>query len=287
MQKMRWILVGLAVLVLVGVFWLFTRNLHSSAAEHDMTGVRIALWLRPHSINSLDEYFDTPLNRSLRYDPNGLLPRGSHYNRMPKLLIERGADVNLEGQDKWTPLQFAAASRNIELTELLLKKGANPNTMDEDRTRPLHRLYAEGSEQIAELLIKAGADVNAKNKSGYTPLLLAQTSLAGKVLVNAGADVNARNENGHSILHQWRCSFDIKDMEYMGWLIDKGCDVNGRNKEGQTPLHRSSDLAGVRLLLEKGADVNAKDSQGRTALDYAAQYSDKDRIDLLKKHGAK
>jgi ankyrin repeat protein len=63
-----------------------------------------------------------------------------------------------------TPLHYAAAGGNVELTELLLKNGANPNAVAADGNLPLNVAYRQpagsntGRPGIPELLLKYGAD---------------------------------------------------------------------------------------------------------------------------------
>lgn len=53
-----------------------------------------------------------------------------------KILIEAGSDVNARDRNDWTPLHWAAFSRNIsrDLVELLLNSGADINAMSKNGT---------------------------------------------------------------------------------------------------------------------------------------------------------
>ena len=91
---------------------------------------------------------------------------------MAKLLIDSGADLNLNSKNKLnaTPLQGAAAFNRIELAKLYLSRGANVNCRSEGGGTPLHEAAANGFVDFARLLIDHGADVNARDDSGKTPL---------------------------------------------------------------------------------------------------------------------
>jgi hypothetical protein len=57
-----------------------------------------------------------------------------------------------------------------ESVELLLNNGADPNVQDFSGNTPLHFAASKGLVKVAELLINKGAQVNAQNKEGITPL---------------------------------------------------------------------------------------------------------------------
>ena len=103
----------------------------------------------------------------------------AQYNQMEiaKLLIDKGANVNVKDADGDTPLKSAAYAGHKEIVELLIAYGADVNlkhSLPSDRTleadTPLHEATGENHKEIVELLIANGADVNARNDFGSTPL---------------------------------------------------------------------------------------------------------------------
>jgi len=67
-------------------------------------------------------------------------------------LIENGADVNAENQDRCTPLHLAAEKGNAEVIELLIRQNVKINAQDKDGSTPLHK--AVQCMDIAEQFIK-------------------------------------------------------------------------------------------------------------------------------------
>ncbi len=51
---------------------------------------------------------------------------------LQKRLLPKGADPNVEGPNRWTPLHYAAKNNSKEVVELLLQKGADPNVEGAD-----------------------------------------------------------------------------------------------------------------------------------------------------------
>lgn len=80
------------------------------------------------------------------------------------------ADVNMKGDNDWTPLHFACISGNFELVNFLIGKEANIDAETTLRFTPLHIAVQRGSEEIAQLLINSGADVDCKDVYSNTPL---------------------------------------------------------------------------------------------------------------------
>ncbi len=76
-----------------------------------------------------------------------------------KLLLQKGAYVDI--QDHWdeTPLHNAAYAGNRTLAKLLLENGANPNTLNDHDLSPLHVALAKLDFPMTELLLAHGADL--------------------------------------------------------------------------------------------------------------------------------
>jgi cytochrome c len=92
---------------------------------------------------------------------------------LTRLLIERGADVNLPVKLQRTPLYAAIKGGFAEIVTLLLDSGADPNQVAKSLT-PLHVAADEGCLQCVVDLVDAGAEVNALNSNGNPPLHFAK-----------------------------------------------------------------------------------------------------------------
>ncbi len=103
-----------------------------------------------------------------------------------KDLLDNGADVNAVGQDKKTPLHWAAAHGRKDAVDALLKvKGIDVNAKDQGGKTPLHFAAESGYQQVVQALLDKGADVNIKDKNEKTPLNLAKAEEIKTLLQNA------------------------------------------------------------------------------------------------------
>lgn len=94
---------------------------------------------------------------------------------LAKLLIDRGANVNLPVTWQRTPLYAANKAGHADIVKLLLDHGADPNQEAKAQT-PLHVAAENGCLQCVIHLVDAGANVNALS-NGSPPIHLAK--LAG------------------------------------------------------------------------------------------------------------
>jgi ankyrin repeat protein len=164
------------------------------------------------------------------------------------MLLERGADVNSQNDEGLTPLQRAPQVQREgkpDIMQLLLDYGANVNVDDKHRNTPLHFAASEGHFEAARMLLERGADVNSQNDKGLTPLLQAsQGRREGhrdimRLLLDYGANVNMHDKHRNNPLH-----FAVSEghFEVARMLLERGADVNSKNDEGLTPLERASQV---------------------------------------------
>ncbi|MEX2175338.1 MAG: ankyrin repeat domain-containing protein [Pirellulaceae bacterium] len=108
-----------------------------------------------------------------------------------RLLLERGADPSLPNAVHCTPLLAAAGvgalgdgeeaaateEEAVEAVRLLLDQGADINAVDNNGETAMHGAAYQNRWQLVQLLADRHADINVwnrKNKSGWTPLMIAQ-----------------------------------------------------------------------------------------------------------------
>ena len=88
-----------------------------------------------------------------------------------KILIERGADVNLRGGEGNTPLKTAAEQGNIELARLFLDAGADPNYVGGiDGMSVLGMAADRGHPDVVRLLLDRGSNLATRDLQYDTAL---------------------------------------------------------------------------------------------------------------------
>jgi ankyrin repeat protein len=109
-----------------------------------------------------------------------------------KLLLELGADPSIKNVEDCTPLMAACGihvgsdqatevageePEVLEAAALLLKLGANINDVDANGQTAMHAAALKNLPKVIQFLADHGAKpeiCNKKNKSGWTPLMIAQ-----------------------------------------------------------------------------------------------------------------
>jgi ankyrin repeat protein len=94
--------------------------------------------------------------------------RGENRNKAIRL-IEGGAVVDeINGVSGWTPLHTAAANGHKMMCAVLLEYGADPNMQDRNGSTPLHAAMARKHTDTVGVLLSGGADPTIKNRLGQT-----------------------------------------------------------------------------------------------------------------------
>ncbi|MCI5057407.1 MAG: ankyrin repeat domain-containing protein [Flavobacteriales bacterium] len=110
-----------------------------------------------------------------------------------KVLLESGADVNLETNYGYTPVILAAESNASSFIEPLAKAGADINWKNSKGFTAIHAASDRGNFESCQELIAQGANINAIDGDGFTPLLGAVSS-QNKDLVKLFVDKGASKE---------------------------------------------------------------------------------------------
>lgn len=244
--------------------------------------------------------------------------------------LDAGANVNhVDDDDGYTPLTAAIQDPDDNLTllaiiRLLVSRGANVNMANTFGDAPLHCAAQHNNVAVIDILLEAGADVRARNEEGHTPREVArqesraeaETRLASAEAANpaplaaaaqavqaavgavvapaaapAAAPARVANPEQDHALHLAIDNESGEDDESARAAILAGADPNlmlyGDRETVLIHYAGTDNLEMVRFLLAHGADVNGRagpgaDEPGFTALDYA---SDDDIRGILRDAG--
>ena len=255
-------------------------------------------------------------HRGERYDRKGgmtplLYAARDGKTKEARLLLENGADLELQEANHISPLLMALLNNQLDTADLLLDFGADLNVEDFYGRTPLlaavdyrnldmnssleddpqdNRVDREAVLPMIERLLKAGADVNARTRE-WPP---------EKKWLYSLNDVSWVDMTGQTPYIRASLSGDVPVMEL---LLAYGADPHITTYEGTTALmaaagvnwtvaqtYTVSDkalLEAVKMNLSLGGDVNATNSMGLTALLGAANRGSNDIIRTLVKAGAR
>jgi hypothetical protein len=99
-------------------------------------------------------------------------------------LITSGSDIRARNRLGAEPLHLAAMGMpgshrwnppaQVETIDCLIEAGADPNAIDKHGVAPLHRAVRTRCAAAVKALLAGGADATRRNKSGSTPMMLAE-----------------------------------------------------------------------------------------------------------------
>jgi ankyrin repeat protein len=204
------------------------------------------------------------------------------------------------------PLIVAVRDGEAEIVRLLLAKGARVDVADDDSFTPLEHAIEVGDASIVSALLERGANARSISKHGFPIVLAAAARDNGEIvrlLLVAGADANTRDAEGRAAAHyhgsqlgsaydrlRGRTGLRVRpnatalmlaaqrgQLAAVNALLDGGADVNAADEAGRTALMLVAEegvaaspepryMAVARRLLDGGSDVNAQDANGETAL---------------------
>ncbi len=179
--------------------------------------------------------------------------RENDTKKLSKLLDKKPDIVNgARNGDGYTPLHWASLLGQYEIAEILIEHGADPNIESEGNGTPLniaaadtrgliggdHKKIERERLKILKLLLSKGARTDMADREGSTPLLStaqAENMEAVIALLEAGAAVDDKSGNTGCALI--KLAAERKDRKFLKLLQSKNLSLDICNIEGATPLH--------------------------------------------------
>ena len=212
----------------------------------------------------------TPLHWAAEYGQAG----------MARVLIEAGADINIQNASGRTALQEAIRDGADPTAKLLIDTGASLSLVDDENWTPLHQAAQDGRTEIVKILLEKGLDMEAVvtdqniwevlTTGRATPLILAVGASriqTAQFLIFRGADIRAENILGEQPIH----IASLRGLlPLVKQFLEEGVDIETRDSRyNETPLLKAASTGRtdvILYLLQKGADINAKTQRDRNAL---------------------
>ena len=218
------------------------------------------------------------------------------YLEIVKLLVENGADLDIQDNEGKTALIWAVKKEYFKIVKLLVENRADLDIQDNEGKTALIWASIKENFKIVKLLVENGADLDIQDNYGRTFFGFArqnsnrpnQTALIG-LLQKYGTGSNAFVEARQFLNQQLLDVAKKGDKKALYTLIENGADLNIKDNEGRTALIWASikeNFEIVKLLVENGADLDIKDNEGKTALIWASIKENFKIVKFLVENGA-
>lgn len=183
-----------------------------------------------------------------------------------RLLIARGADLNVRNRDGRLPLHDCFELNHDDYAKMLLDAGAEPDVC---------AAAAYGMHDKLREILKSDANEANELATGNSPLgwaVYGSQPVSAAILFEHGAFVDRPPYDACA----WGPAAMVASTDVTRVLLEHGADPNWQDEEGNTAIHRAiqsrmvvDPAPFIRILLDAGADPTLRNRQGLTALDEA------------------
>jgi len=256
--------------------WLPLRDAVNGTSSEPI--VQLLLQHFPDSVNERDVNGRTALHSAAI---KGHLP-------LVNLLLENGADMEIENNLGEIPLDYAVYSGSEPIVQLLLQQ--SPRTIKaraKNGETLLHGAVREGHLSIMKLLLVTEPTLlEAANNTGQTALFLAVSMGRKEIiefLLQHGCQLTLRNIDGEAPWDFVQAKFPTSEI--IDLLVTYGWDMDERYHQGCTMFHAAvidRNEEGARSLISHGCNIEIGDNDGDTPLDNALMMGNANMQTLIR-----
>lgn len=192
-----------------------------------------------------------------------------------KHLLSSGADINIRGKNKMTPLMIAARNNpDPAVVELLVRSGARLEDGDVFDATALMFAIKNPNHKVFMKLLELGANPNAVDRFGQSVFMCAAQNFSLddlEILIKHGAKTTYPCRSRTALMY----AVYNKDLRIIPFLLKHGEKINAVLFEAKKQnaliyacYHKAAPEV-IELLLDYGANAEHKDWDGHNALYYA------------------
>ncbi|EAY10884.1 hypothetical protein TVAG_012500 [Trichomonas vaginalis G3] len=203
-----------------------------------------------------------------------------------KILEKIKIDVNFSKNGE-APIFACIKTKNYEMAKLLIERGADLEITGDNNATPLQVCCIYNSHEILQLLIENHAKLNVIYENEYTPLMVCALSNAYnciEVLANNKVNLEEKDENG---LSAFFIACKNKSIGVMKKLLKYGANINTKSNKGATPLMVAAYANDTNIccyLLKNGADAKIVNDSGKSVLDFINMNKNTEMLGCLLKY---
>lgn len=201
-------------------------------------------------------------------------------------------DLNYRNNDLISAMHLAVKLNNGKMVKYLSSNGADVNIVGKYRKTPIFEAVENNNDEMIDLLLnlETPADINFQNREGQTPLIVASQNKTRQEsflrLLSNGADMYKTDNQGKTPLMH---SCNNNNSTYIDILLKKGninLLVNVQDNNGASPIMyvaKRGNREALRVLISRGGNIDFADKFGRTAIDYAKLGENPTCVEILEK----
>ncbi|KAI4760339.1 hypothetical protein E4T52_04091 [Aureobasidium sp. EXF-3400] len=202
-------------------------------------------------------------------------------DKVVQMLLEHDANVNAQGGHYGNALQAAATEGHVKVVQMLLEREADFNAQGGHYGNALQAASAKGRNEVVQMLLECNADVNSQGGPYGSALQAASAKGHDKIvrmLLERNADVSA--QGGYSGSAPGAAAKNGHD-KIVQMLFDHDVDVNAQSGFYGRALREACEFGHdkiVQMLLDRNTDVDDQSIQYRGYALQAASASGHDKI---------
>lgn len=244
---------------------------------NDLDKVKTLIEYDKEVVKLKGDYGDTPLHIAALVDND----------EIAKLLIEHGADLDVQNGSFYTPLMRAG----LKVTKVLVDNGADIDFVSRNgQLTALSIALMWKEKEVGEYLLKSGAKLPDKDSFHSNKNLINATKKGItkylEICLEDGLDPLYLGESKSNLFH---FAAESHSTELLDKLLTLGVPFNRVNIYGWTPLHNAAyygNKVTVEWFIKNGADINARTTDGNTPYNLAIVANKIDVVNFLKAAGA-